>query len=210
MYPCILVPFSRKPNKSKWWPPARYFSRSCIKSYAHTFSVDLWSLRPLRMPAPLPRRSSMPLCALCKLEFNCRVSSMGMEVSASYWTRTLFNFTLISLRHLHVASRELACVSTRQRRVKFTEHYHIFINPRLWPLNAGFMPNKVIANFTSPNLSLVATLLSSLLPDQGTFGLRWSWRYGSWVPPCLSPGPLWHSVDAGNFVGRSEGVGRHT
>lgn len=25
----------------------------------------------------------MPLWALCKLEFNCRVSSMGMEVSAS-------------------------------------------------------------------------------------------------------------------------------
>ncbi|TNN41176.1 hypothetical protein EYF80_048664 [Liparis tanakae] len=51
------------------------------------FFVDLWSRSPLRMPLPLPRMSSMPLCALCRLEFNCRVSSMGMEVSASYWTR---------------------------------------------------------------------------------------------------------------------------
>ena len=87
-YPSILVAFSVKNWRSSVLLQMDIFLFLDLKSYAHTFSVDLWSLRPLRMLLPLPRRSSMPLCALCKLEFNCRVSSMGMEVSASFWTRT--------------------------------------------------------------------------------------------------------------------------
>lgn len=67
-----------------------------------TFSVDLWSLKPLRILLPLPNRSSMPLCALCRLELNCRVSSMGMEVSASCKQE---HYLIITSRHFNAAWR---------------------------------------------------------------------------------------------------------
>lgn len=101
--------------------------------------MDLWSLSPLRMLLPLPRRSSMPLCALCKLEFNCRVSSMGIEVSASYWTRT--NISWIphySARDVYITLRGAACASARQSlnklKVQRSHFYQPCCDTRTWDL----------------------------------------------------------------------------
>lgn len=100
----------------------------------------------------------MPLCALCKLEFNCRVSSMGMEVSASYkQEQTFFNSTLFRLRHLNATLREL-----RQREAERTLTFSS--TQRLRPLNVGLMPTKVTANFTS----LVATVHLTYVGCEGS------------------------------------------
>ena len=86
----------------------------------------------------------MPLCALCKLEFNCRVSSMGMEVSASYNNKKhVFNPIIFSLTHLLSYTEETSLCDNKTKS-QSSRSIITFLSTLFLSDDLDLMPNKVI------------------------------------------------------------------